>query len=194
MRTRDFLVLGVLLAGVSCGGGTDTTTTAVTGEVSTSVAQAETTGATEATETTNTMVEATTTSAVGEAATGLECALVPAATVAAAFDATSASGEPGIAHNCTFTLVEGLVPTVEVFHYGSSADWGGVKAGFEENRGGVTEVPGVGDEAFQPNDVGPYEIVVRYLDIIYSVAVQTGGGGPEVEAAILELATTIAGG
>jgi len=194
MRTRDFLVLGVLLAGVSCGGGTDTTTTAATGEVHTSVAQTEITEGTEATETTNTMVEATTTSAVGEAATGLECALVPAGTVAAAFDATSASGEPGIARNCTFTLVDGLVPTVEVFHYGSSTDWDGVKAGFEENRGGVTEVPGVGDEAFQPNDVGPYEIVVRYLDIIYSVAVQTGGGGPEVEAAILELATTIAGG
>ena len=89
--------------------------------------------------------------------------------------------------NCTFTLVDGLVPTVEVFHYGSSAYWEGVKAGFEENRGGVTEVPGVGEEAFQPNDAGPYEIVVRYLDIIYSVAVFSGGG-PEVEAAILELA------
>jgi hypothetical protein len=58
----------------------------------------------------------------------------------------------------------------------------------------VTEVPGVGDEAFQPNDVGPYEIVVKNLDIIYSVAVQSGGEGPEVEAAILELATSIAGG
>ena len=143
---------------------------------------------------TTTMVEEATTSAAGETSTGLECALVPPETVAAAFDATSASGEPGIARNCTFTLVDGLVPTVEVFHYGPSTDWDAVKAGFEENRGGVTEVPGVGDEAFQPNDVGPYEIVVRYLDIIYSVAVQSGGGGPEVEAAILELATAIAGG
>ena len=114
---------------------------------------------------------------------------MPAESVAAAFDATSASGEPGVARKCTFTLVDGLVPTVEVFHYGSSTDWDGVKAGFEENRGGVTEVPGVGEEAFQPNDVGPYEIVVKYLDIIYSVAVQSGGEGPEVEAAILELAT-----
>jgi hypothetical protein len=191
MLTRDFLVLGVLLAGVSCGGGTESTATAVTGDATTLAAQAD---STVTTETTATMGEATTTSAAGETSTGLECALVPAGTVAAAFDATSASGEPGIARNCTFTLVDGLVPTVEVFHYGSSTDWDGVKAGFEENRGGVTEVTGVGDEAFQPNDVGPYEIVVRYLDIIYSVAVQMGSGGPEVEAAILELATAIAGG
>ena len=184
MRTRDFIVLGVLLAGVSCGGGADTTTTSVTGDVTT-LAEQPTTAPT---------VEETTTSVAGETSTGLECALVPPDTVAAAFDATSASGEPGGARNCTFTLVDGLVPTVEVFHYGPSTDWDGVKAGFEENRGGVTEVPGVGDEAFQPNDVGPYEIVVKYLDIIYSVAVQTGEGGPEVEAAILELATSIAGG
>ncbi|MGH8949407.1 MAG: hypothetical protein ACRDXF_11160 [Acidimicrobiia bacterium] len=141
-------------------------------------------------------IEETTTSAAAEeaASTGMECALVPPDVVAVAFAATSASGAPGIARNCTFTLVDGLVPTVEVFHYGSSMDWDGLKTGFEENRGGVTEIPGIGDEAFQPNDVGPYEIVVRYLDIIYSVAVQTGTGGPEVEAAILELATSIAGG
>ncbi|MGH8943714.1 MAG: hypothetical protein ACRDWF_12920 [Acidimicrobiia bacterium] len=106
-------------------------------------------------------IEETTTSAAGETSTGLECGLVPPETVAAAFDATSASGEPGVARNCTFTLVDGLVPTVDVFHYGSSTDWDGVKAGFEENRGGVTDVPEVGDVAFQPNDVGPYEIVVK---------------------------------
>jgi hypothetical protein len=191
MRTRVALSVILVLTIVSCGGGTESTTTAATGEVNTSAAQAE---SIVTTETTNTVVEATTTSAAGATSTGLECALVPPDIVAAAFDATSASGEPGIARNCTFTLVDGLVPTVEVFHYGSSTDWDGVKAGFEENRGGVTEVPGVGDEAFQPNDVGPYEIVVKYLDIIYSVAVQTGSGGPEVEAAILELATAIAGG
>ena len=185
MQRRVALSVILVLTVVSCGGGTESTATTLAGEVSTSAGQGETTGPT---------VEATTTSASGETATGLECALVPAGTVAAAFDATSASGEPGVARNCTFTLVDGLVPTVEVFHYGSSTDWDGVKAGFEENRGGVTEVPGVGDEAFQPNDVGPYEIVVRYLDIIYSVAVQTGTGGPEVEGAILELATAIAGG
>ena len=191
MRTRGAAAVIVGLAIVACGGGTESTTTLVTGGATTSVGQAETT---EPTEATTTVGEEATTSAAGETSTGLECALVPAGTVAFIFAAASASGEPGIARNCTFTLVDGLVPTVEVFHYGPSTDWDAVKAGFEENRGGVTEVPGVGDEAFQPNDVGPYEIVVRYLDIIYSVAVQSGAGGPEVEAAILELATSIAGG
>ena len=185
MRTRDFLVLGVLLAGVSCSSGGDQNATTLVPEDATTLARAAETAPS---------IEGTTTSAAAETAAGPDpCVLVPAGTVAAIFTAASASGEPGIARNCTFTLVDGLVPTVEVFHYGPSTDWDGVKAGFEENRGGVTEVPGVGDDAFQPNDVGPYEIVVRYLDIIYSVAVQSGGGGPEVEAAILELATTIAG-
>ena len=69
---------------------------------------------------------------------------------------------------------------------------GGVKAGFEENRG-VTEVPGVGDEAFQPNDVGPYEIVVS-ISTSSTRSRCRAGDGPEVEAAILELATSIAGG
>jgi hypothetical protein len=134
------------------------------------------------------------TTSMAEASAEDPCALATPEEVAAAFGATSASGEPGIARNCTFTIEGGLVSTVEVFHYGSSADWAGVKAGYEENRGGVTAVEGVGEEAYQPNDVGPYEIVVRSGDIIFAVAVQTGGGGPEVEAAILELAGEIAGG
>ena len=81
-----------------------------------------------------------------------------------------------------------------MFHYGPSSQWDGVKSGYEDNRGGVTDVAGIGDEAYQPNDVGPYEIVVRSGDVIFAVAVQTGTGGPEVEAAILDLAGVIAGG
>jgi hypothetical protein len=69
--------------------------------------------------------------------------------------------------------------------------WG--EAGYEDNRGGVTAVD-VGDEAYQPNDVGPYEIVVRSGDIIFAVAVQEGLGDPDIEAAILGLAGAIAGG
>jgi hypothetical protein len=122
------------------------------------------------------------------------CALVTPEDVASAFAASSASGEAGIARNCSFTIVDGVAASVEVFHYGSSSQWDGVKSGYEDNRGGVTDVPGIGDEAYQPNDVGPYEIVVRSGDVIFAVAVQTGTGGPEVEAAILDLAGVIAGG
>jgi hypothetical protein len=57
----------------------------------------------------------------------------------------------------------------------------------------VTDVSGVGVEAYQPNDVGPYELVVRTDDVIFAVAVLTGTGSPEIEAAIVELAKAIAG-
>jgi hypothetical protein len=143
----------------------------------------------------STVVEASTTSAAVESeADDDPCSLVTSEVVAASFGGTSASGEPGVVRNCSFTIVDGVVTPVEVFHYGSSSGWDEVKSGYEENRGGVTEVPGVGDEAYQPNDVGPYEIVVRSGDVIFAVAVQTGSGGPDVEAALLDLAGVIAGG
>ncbi|MGH8924682.1 MAG: hypothetical protein ACRDWA_08640 [Acidimicrobiia bacterium] len=121
------------------------------------------------------------------------CDLVAPETVASVFGATSASGEPGIARNCTFTMAGGVAPSVEVFDYGAASDWDGIRAGFEDNRGGTTDIPGLGDEAFQPNDVGPYELVVRAGEIVFSVAVQVGSGGHEVEAALVELAGAIAG-
>jgi hypothetical protein len=192
MRSRLFLTMAVIVTVASCGGDTATTTDTASEGTSAAVETAAPV-ATTAPDTEATMTAADTAADTG-GSTGMECALVPAGTVAAVFGGASASGEPGIARNCTFTIDGGLVPTVEVFHYGSSADWEGVKAGYEENRGGVTAVEGVGEEAYQPNDVGPYEIVVRSGDIIFAVAVQTGGGGPEVEAAILELAGEIAGG
>jgi hypothetical protein len=120
--------------------------------------------------------------------------LVSAEAVAEVFGGTSATGTPGQFRNCTFTIEGGVAPTVEVFYYGLASDWDGVLAGYEENRGGITEVSGVGDEAFYPEDAGPYELVVRSGDTLFAVAVQSGGGGPEVEEAIVALAGEIAGG
>jgi hypothetical protein len=121
------------------------------------------------------------------------CALVTPETVAEVFGGESATGAPGTARNCTFTIEGGVSPGANVFHYGSADQWDGVKSGYEENRGGVTDVSGVGVEAYQPNDVGPYELVVRTDDVIFAVAVLTGTGSPEIEAAIVELAKAIAG-
>jgi hypothetical protein len=179
MRT----VLGVIVLIASCGGTAETTTTAGDGTVDPT------------SEDITTVVEASTTSAAAETETSDDpCSLVTPEVVATSFGATSASGEPGVARNCSFTIDDGVATSVEVFHYGPSSQWDGVKTGYEENRGGVTDVPGVGDEAYQPNDAGPYEIVVRAGDVIFAVAVQTGSGGPEVEAALLDLAGAIAGG
>jgi hypothetical protein len=177
------MAMGAILFVAACGGTADTTTTAAAG--GTTVPESE-----DAT----TVVESTTTTVAVETETsGDPCALVTSEVVAAVFGGASASGEPGIARNCSFILVDGPAPSVEVFHYGPSSQWDGVKSGYEENRGGVTEVPGIGEEAFHPNDVGPYEIVVRSGDVIFAVAVQSGPGGPDVEAVILELAGAIAG-
>ena len=183
MRSRAFLVIVVALALVSCGGDARTTETSAAG---TTGAEQVTTMAAEETST------APATTAAATPAADDPCALATPEQVATAFGATEASGEAGIARNCSYTIVGGIAPTVEVFHYGSS-QWEGVKMGYEENRGGVTAVDGVGEEAYNPNDVGPYELVVRSGDVIFAVAVQTGGGGPEVEAAIVDLAGAIAG-
>lgn len=181
MRTRMALGLIVMLA--ACGGTAGTTTS--TGGGTTAPAAEEV----------PTVAEATSTSDTADSETGDDpCALVTAEVVASIFGASSATGEPGMARNCHFTIEGGVSNSVEVFHYGSSDQWDGVKTGYEDNRSGVTEVSGMGDEAYQPNDVGPYEIVVRSGDIIFAVAVQEGLGGPEVEAAILELVQTIAAG
>ena len=184
MRSRILTAITLVLF-VSCGG-EGATTTVVSPGADTTVATGDPAPSTTA------AVESTTTEG---AAAGAEdpCALVTAEVVASTFGAASASGEAGVARNCHFTIDGGVAPSVEVFHYGPSAGWDGVKQGYEENRGGVTTVD-VGDEAYQPNDVGPYELVIRSGDVIFAVAVQEGQGGPDVEAAILGLATAIAGG
>jgi hypothetical protein len=185
MRSRVTLGLAAALLAVSCAG-TDSTTTTVSDAAETTAPETEV----DPTTTTTGPVTSTT----GETVADDPCALVTPEDVASAFTASSASGEAGIARNCSFTIVDGVAASVEVFHYGSSSQWDGVKSGYEDNRSGVTDVAGIGDEAYQPNDVGPYEIVVRSGDVIFAVAVQTGTGGPEVEAAILDLAEIIAGG
>jgi hypothetical protein len=178
--------LAVVVAVVSCGGEAGTTGTSAEG-----TADGGETVATSAADATTTSVGATT--AAGEATAEDPCALATDEQVAAAFGASSASGEPLVARACSYALEGGVAPTVEVYHFGSSSGWDGVKEGYEENRGGVTDVDGVGDAAYNPNDMGPYELVVMSDDVIFAVGV-TSGSGPEVEAAILELAGEIAGG
>jgi hypothetical protein len=178
----------LLVVAITACGGDVAATTAPAGDT---IAESGTTEAS-VEETTTTVAAGVTT--LADVTAEDPCALATPEQVAAAFGATTASGEAGIARNCSYTLDGGITPTVEVFHFGASSGWDGVKAGYEENRGGVTAVAGVGEEAYNPNDAGPYELVVRSGDVIFAVAVQTGGGGPQVEAAIVDLAGAIAGG
>ena len=137
-------------------------------------------------------------SGVGGGSAGTDpCNLATPDMVAAAFGGSSSPGVPGTARNCTFAVTGGSVPNVDVFYvdvfyYGTAAEWDGIRAGFESNRGGTTDVPGIGSKAFHPNDAGPTELVILAGDTVYSVS---GGFGAsdEVNADVAELATAIAG-
>jgi hypothetical protein len=120
------------------------------------------------------------------------CNLATPEMVATAFGGSSSAGVPGNARNCTFTLTGGSVPTVDVFYYGTAAEWDGIRAGFESNREGTTDVPGIGSEAFHPKDAGPTELVIVAGDTVYSVSAGFGASD-EVNADVAELATAIAG-
>ena len=125
------------------------------------------------------------------------CNLATPEMVAAAFGGSSSPGVPGTARNCTFAVTGGSVPNVDafyvdVFYYGSAAEWDGIRDGFESNRGGTTDVPGIGSEAFHPNDAGPTELVILAGDTVYSVSAGSGASD-EVNADVAELATAIAG-
>jgi hypothetical protein len=120
------------------------------------------------------------------------CNLATPDMVVAAFGGTSSDGVPGVARNCTFTLTGGSVPSVDVFYYGTAPEWDGIRAGFEDNREGTTDVSGIGSQAFHPNDAGPTELVILAGDTVYSVSAGFGASD-EVNADVAELATAIAG-
>jgi hypothetical protein len=120
------------------------------------------------------------------------CNLATPDMVAAAFGGTSSDGVPGVARNCTFTLTGGSVPSVDVFYYGTAPEWDGIRAGFEDNREGTTDVSGIGTQAFHPNDAGPTELVIVAGDTVYSVSAGFGASD-EVNADVAALATAIAG-
>lgn len=127
------------------------------------------------------------------AADGDPCALTSPAMVQEAFGGSSSEGEAGEARNCGFEIDGGSATSINVFHYGSADSWDSVRAGFDENRGGTTDVPGLGDMAFYPNGVGPSELIVAAGDVIFSVSTGAfGGSGPASEAGLMALAQAIA--
>ncbi|MDH3844365.1 MAG: hypothetical protein OES69_10535, partial [Myxococcales bacterium] len=123
-----------------------------------------------------------------------------AATVTSIFEGTASEGVPDIARNCRFEITDGEADSVSVFYFGADSSWDGVRQGFEDNRGGTTDVPGIGDEAFYPNDAGPSSLIVRANGIIFEVSAFIGLTFPPtlpsaaLEAAVADLARTIANG
>jgi hypothetical protein len=122
------------------------------------------------------------------------CDLADAALVQAYFSGTVSDGVEGEARNCEFDIEGGSVVSVSVFHFGSADGWEGTKSGYEDNRGGVTDVAGIGEDAYHPNDVGPAEMVVRAGGEIFAVSVFTTFIDPEETdvQAVADLAERIA--
>jgi hypothetical protein len=107
----------------------------------------------------------------GASELGSPCDVASVELVAASFTGQVSDGVEGVARNCTYEIEGGEVLSVDVFYYGTDDGWDGTRSGFESNRGGTTDVEGIGDEAFYPNDAGPRELVVRSGGQIYSVTV-----------------------
>lgn len=128
------------------------------------------------------------------------CDIVDAATVTAAFEGTASEGVPQDDASCEFQLTGGgVVEEVDVFFFGDDTAWESVRSGFEEFRGGTTDVAGIGDEAFYPNDTGPTSLVVRARGFIYEVVARVRLGPfdtlpPTVAEDVAELARAIAEG
>ena len=99
------------------------------------------------------------------------CDLADAAMVQLVFGGTVAEGSEGEARNCNFSIEGGPVESVDIFWFGSASSWDGVREGYVDNRGGVTDVSGIGDEAFYPNDSGPIGIVAHAGGEIFAITV-----------------------
>jgi hypothetical protein len=86
--------------------------------------------------------------------TSSPCDLADAEMVGRFFAGTVAEGVEGDFFNCDFEIEDGPVHSVTVFDYGEANDWSSVRRGLVDNRGGVTDVDDLGNEAFYPNDTG----------------------------------------
>lgn len=122
------------------------------------------------------------------------CDLADAAMVQSVFGGTVSEGEEGVARNCTFEIEGGPVVSVDVFWFGPASGWDGTRDGYVDNRDGVTDVSGIGDEAFHPNDSGPIEIVAHAGGEIFAITLFNAFLEPEPEAPaqVSELAQAIA--
>lgn len=122
------------------------------------------------------------------------CDLADAALVQEHFAGTVAEGVEGSARNCSFEIEGGEATSVDVFYFGSATGWEGTKDGYEANRGRVTDVESLGDDAYFPNDVGDRELVVSAGGEIFAVSAFTGFEDPSsgAVASVSALAAAIA--
>ncbi|MGH8528715.1 MAG: hypothetical protein ACRETN_02570 [Nevskiales bacterium] len=133
------------------------------------------------------------------------CGLTDPAEVAGVFGGNVAAEDPGqaYANSCGYEL-EGvafdrpLTNDVVIYRhdsekYGVEKSWPGVKAGYEKHRGPLTDVPGIGDAAFNPADAGTQELVVKTAKAIFVIEARVKNAPPDFGDRINELGRRIAG-
>lgn len=128
----------------------------------------------------------------GTTAVKAACDLTDPQTVAAVFGGTVDGEKAGPARNCEYAVQGGAASLVNVYYYGPASDWNGIRAGYETNRGPLSQVDGVGDEAFNPGDLGRREIVVKAGDVAFAVGLGAGAAAG-AEDKVQALAERIAG-
>jgi hypothetical protein len=123
------------------------------------------------------------------------CDLTEPKVVAEVFGGTVAAEEPGpvSSFSCGYLVEGGAAEIVSVIYYGGANKWDYVKTGVEKNRKGITPVPGVGDEAFNPNDYGALELTVVAGDVVFTVGATNvdGRAGHAAGGKVTELAKRI---
>lgn len=113
--------------------------------------------------------------------------------VADVFGGTVPGEAPGAVRSCEYEVTGGAAETVVVYYYGTHNEWDGIRSGYEDNRGPLTDVSGVGDEAFYPGDAKAEELVVLAGDVAFAVGLGIGDRSADAADKVRELAERIAG-
>lgn len=137
--------------------------------------------------------------AEGGASDGLEipvensCQLADAEMVQEAFGGTVADGVEGSGYACEFAITGGPVENVRVNEAGPSSSFEGVRSGYHDNFDGSTDVPGIGDEAFYTNLMGPLLLVVSASGQVFVVDAHSSfsEAAPGTEEMVADLARAI---
>jgi hypothetical protein len=119
------------------------------------------------------------------------CDVTDATTIQSVFGGVVGDGTPGHARDCVYIIDGGAATNVHVFYYGTAAELGGIKSGYQANRGPLSDLSGIGDDAFSPGDVGANEVVAQAGDTVFAIGI-SAVDAKEITPEVTELARRVA--
>jgi hypothetical protein len=121
------------------------------------------------------------------------CLLADAEMVQEVFGGTVAPGYEGPGYACVFEISGGPVEDVRVGEAGPASTFEGVRSGWHDNFEGTTDVPGIGDEAFYPNLIGPLTLIVSAAGQNFTIDADDAfsEAPPGIEEMVADLARAI---